>query len=113
LVLNEVSDGYWAFQKIEEESRALSARCGLAVKSEAVADALRDLVKGGLVKAVWLSTREPPREIDGMPAETDIPRVYFFQTEEGVRTNAASFWPFDDQGQLLPGLSFHPGPRVS
>jgi hypothetical protein len=58
-----------------------------------------------LVKAVWLSSREPPREIEGMPTEINSPWVYFFQTEEGLRANADDFWPLDEHDHLLPGLS--------
>jgi len=40
-----------------------------------------------------------------MPKQSDIPLVYFFQTEEGLRANADDFWPQDEQEQLMPGLS--------
>jgi hypothetical protein len=104
-VLNEASDSYQPFGRIEQESRNLAAKVGLDVNSAAVVGALAGLIKSGLVKAVWLSSREPAREIEGVPDESDIPRVYFFQTEEGLRANADDFWPLDNQENLLPDIS--------
>jgi len=110
LVLNEASDSYQPFEKIGRNSRALANQCGLAVTSATVVGVLSDLIRDGLVKAVWLSSREDPREVQGVPREADIPRVYYFQTEEGMRANATGFYPFDDSGNMLTDFSVAPNP---
>lgn len=107
--LNEVSDDYENFNKVERECRGLFARCGLAVTPREVVDALDSLIIDGLVKAYWLSALGPVREIEGVPAETDIPHIYFLQTDKGKSASAMdSNWPFGDDGRLQPGVLIVP-----
>ncbi len=103
--LNEVSDDYENFERIEKQCRILGAKCNLTFASSEVSEALAHLIKNGLVKSFWLSTRGPAREIEGVPIEADLPRAYFFQTEEGKLVHAANFWPFDDSDQLRADVS--------
>jgi hypothetical protein len=103
-VLNEISDDYERFEKIEGECKALASKCGFSVDSHAVLSALTDLIARGLVKAVRLSSRDGVREIDGVPLDVYAPGVCFFQTEDGKRAHASSVWPFDDGGELLPDI---------
>jgi hypothetical protein len=107
-VLNEVSDGYKEFEQVARESSALAGQFGLTLTQDTVRELLTVLIGSALVKAVWLSSREPPRVVDGVPAENDFMRVYFFQTEEGKDANAENFWPFDDDGNIIPNLTVVP-----
>ena len=104
LVLNEASDGYRHFAAIERESGLVAMRCGLLAGSEEIGAAVAALIGQGYLRAVELSSREAPRAIEGVPTEADLHRVYFFQTESGVRENASGYWPFDDDGRVLPDL---------
>ena len=79
--------------------------------SDEFIEALSTLIRDSLIKAVWLSPREPLREIEGIPPIADFHRVYFTQTQEGERLNvenATSCWPLDDDGNVLPDLCVAP-----
>ena len=101
LVLNEASDGYQDFERIERESKLVAIRCGVVPTSDEIAAAISKLIRDGLLKSVWLSPHDPPREIVGVPSVTDFHRVYFFQTKSGEQEHAASLWPLDDEGNVL------------
>ncbi len=111
LVLNEASDGYWRFDRIEQESRFVARQCGVEATSDEIVQGLSALIRGGLIKAVWLFPREPLREIDGIPSMVDFHRVYVTQTQQGERVNAEKAlgaWPLDDDGHVLSELCVAP-----
>ncbi len=74
-------------------------------------DALAGLIEDGLATAYLLEAgiRDPfSGELPGMPCvdvpETEIPKTYFYITPKGMDLHMSDdgWWPFDDDGKLLP-----------
>jgi hypothetical protein len=76
------------------------ARFGLTIQRSDIVDALATLIQEGLARAYLLSSREPSRELQGMPPldviETNF-ETYFYLTKKGIDMLSKDQWrPFDD-----------------
>jgi hypothetical protein len=111
LALNVVSDDYENLEMVRQECLSDAAALGVSFSVQEISTAVRELIMRGLVKAYSLSSREPAREIEGQPADIDMEKLYFFQTNEGKLANATEFWPIGEDGRLLPGVSIDYGER--
>jgi hypothetical protein len=102
LVLNSIADDYENVdQVILRQVGEAEARIGLTIQRSDIVDALATLIRDGLAKAYLLSSREPSRELQGMPTldviETNF-ETYFYITENGIDVLSKDTWrPFDDE----------------
>lgn len=114
MVLNEICDDFEHVDHIIfPHVRDLASKRGLTVERTEVIDALTGLVQDGLAKAYELSpAAESPfhGELPGMPSDVDSESsMYFYITPAGMDVHLADdWWPFDDEGALLPGWTPQP-----
>ncbi len=108
MVLSEISDDYENVDQIVFPVVAREcAKLGLVVERSDVVGALAELIEQGLAKVYLLSTT-PAKELESMPSleviEEDF-ETYFYITKKGMDYHLSddTWWPFDDQGQPLPG----------
>ncbi len=94
------------------------AKLGLSVERAEIVKTVSDLVMDGLVKAYDLSgtNRDPfSGELPGMPAvdivEEDF-KTYFYPTKRGMDFHLSddTWWPFDDDDNVLPDWHLGPPP---
>jgi hypothetical protein len=107
-VLMEIAEDYEEPQHIEHNVAERAKICGIPFNPEDVRTSLVELVESGLAKAYKLSTREPFVErIEGLPAPDAFEEYYFWITPYGKDSLACwrHEWPFDDEGEVLPGWS--------
>jgi hypothetical protein len=109
-VLNSICDDFENVdQIILEEVRKDCSRIEPAIERSEVVQALAGLVEDGQAKAYILSPFPPHSvEIEGMPPMEEIEedfKTYFFITKKGMAVHMTADWPFDSEGNLLPGLT--------
>jgi hypothetical protein len=109
-VLNSICDDYENLdQIILEDVRKDCSRIGPAVERAEVVQALADLIEDGQAKACLLSPFPPHCvEVEGMPPMEEIEKdfeTYLFITDKGMAVHMTADWPFDSEGNLLPGLT--------
>jgi hypothetical protein len=105
LVLNEISDDYEEPQHIYERLAALGCQPGLAIEPREVSRALIDAVELGWAKAYDLS-RDPAQETPVSQVVDRANDYYYWITPRGREVQSAfNGWPFDDNGEPLPGWS--------
>jgi hypothetical protein len=94
MVPNAICDDYENVdQVILRDVAKNGAKLGLAVERSDIVAALADLIKDGLAKAYFLSTTEPPKEVEGMPSLEVVEqnfKTYFYITKKGMDLNAAT-----------------------
>ena len=109
LVLDSICDDYENVdQIILRQVSEDTAKCGLIVDRPEIVEALARLIERGWSKAYLLSGTEPfSRELEEMPSLDIIEehfKTYFYITKKGKEVQLAdeSWWPFDEEGKLLP-----------
>jgi|SRR5665213_70608 len=94
------------------------AKLGVSVERPEIVRTVGELVAEGLAKGYLLSgtNRDPfSGEIQGMPSldivEEDF-KTYFYLTKEGTDFHRSdySWWPFDDDDNVLPNWHLDPPP---
>jgi len=109
LVLDSICDDYENVdQTILRDVAADAAKCGLTVERREIVEALAQLLERGWAKAYIMAETAPSsRELQEMPSLDIIEehfKTYFYITKKGKEIQLAdeSWWPFDEQGKLLP-----------
>jgi hypothetical protein len=94
------------------------AKLGFSVERAEIVNTVSGLVMDGLAKAYDLSgsNKDPfPGELHGMPpvdiVEEDF-KTYFYVTKKGkdLQTSDYTWWPFDDDDNVLPDWHLDPPP---
>jgi len=117
MVLNTMCDD---FENIDQIILPLVARdcakLGFSVERTKIVKTVTELVMDGLAKAYDLSAnnKDPfSGEIQGMPpvdgVEEDF-KTYFYPTKKGMdfHLSDGTWWPFDDDGHVLPNWRLVP-----
>ena len=94
------------------------AKLGFSVERPEIVKTLAELVADGMAKAYILSgySRDPfSGELQGMPSldivEEDF-KTYFYPTKKGMDFHLSddTWWPFDDDGNVLTNWHVDPPP---
>ena len=117
MVLNTMCDDYENVDQIILPVVARDcAKLGLSVERSEIVKTLSELVSDGLAKAYLLSAWEPfSTEFQGMPpvdvVEEDF-KTYFYVTKMGMDFHRSddTWWPFDDEDNVLPNWRLDPPP---
>lgn len=117
MVLNTMCDDYENVDQIILPTVAKNcAKLGFSVERSEIVKTLGELVVDGLAKAYLLSSTEPfCTELQGMPrvdvVEEDF-KTYFYITKKGMDFHLSddTWWPFDDEDNVLPHWRLDPPP---
>jgi len=120
MVLNAMCDDYENVDQIILPNVARDcAKLGFSVERSEIVKTLGELVSDRLAKAYLLSGREPfSAELEGMPSldivEEDF-ETYFYLTKKGMDFHLSddTWWPFDDDDNVLPSWHLDPLPTSS
>jgi hypothetical protein len=108
LVLTEIADDYEEPGHIYENVAKEAKLCGMAIEPSEILKILVDLIESGEAKAYrLLPVKGPAGEVQGVPSLDELGDYYFWITKKGLeaRSSSADNWPFDGEGELLPGWS--------
>jgi len=104
-VLNEIADDYEAAAHIREGVIDIGRRCGIRIETIDINHAIVDLVRRGWAKVydVW---KDPVKEVTTLLRADGTDQYYYFITQAGREIQSSSgWWPFDDEGAVLPDWS--------
>ncbi len=117
MVLDAMCDDYENIdQIILPEVARDCARLGFSVGRTEIVKAVGELIQSGLVKAYLLSGTEPfATELEGMPPVDVVEeyiKTYFYITKKGLDSHLSgdTWWPFDDDDNVLPNWHLDPPP---
>jgi hypothetical protein len=106
LVLVEIADDYEEANHVYDNVAKRAAACGIAANRQSVYLLLLELVEQGLARS-YVIRQDPIVEFDGVPKLDQIEGYCFFRTDKGLEiflaAREAGPWPFDDEGDLVPG----------
>jgi hypothetical protein len=114
MVLDTISDDFENVDQIILPTVSqYCGKLGFTVERGEVVGILALLVEDGMAKAYDLRNLSDDRnpfsgEITGMPPVDEVEndfRIYFYITERGLELHRSYgvWWPFDEEGDLLPG----------
>lgn len=119
MVLNAMCDD---FENVDQIILPVVARdcakLGFTVERSEIVKTLGELVAAGMAKAYLLSghNRDPfSGELQGMPSLDIVEEnfeTYFYVTKKGMDLHRSddTWWPFDDEDNVLPNWHLDPSP---
>ena len=104
LVLNEISDDYEEPTHIFEQLANVGRSFGVPIDESDITRALGELVRSGWAKA-YRFTGADAQELLGFPSPDDRDSYYLITNKGREAHSAFGGWPFDDDGDPVPGWS--------